>query len=156
MSATDKIMDQVSGLVSLGTHGRPMALAWAELRGTIARTIGDLERARDAALEERNRLGVELAGARTRIAELQTAAEQWRVTVESLQSGHRSQHDADSRELRSLCVARDAARKGRDAALAEASDLRALLAEALAGRDDLQAEVERLRAELDRYRRDEA
>ena len=73
MTATDKIMDEVRALVVLDVTPESLGRL-AALRYTVARTIGDLERARDAALEERNRLGTELAGARARLAMSQEQA----------------------------------------------------------------------------------
>lgn len=133
MSATEKIMDEVRALVVLDVTPESLGQL-AALRHTIARTIGDLERARDAALEERTRLGVELAGARTRIADLESraAAAAAEMTAWTEMDAERYRRDRAQREM-ALCV------------MAEADDLRALLAEALADKDDLRAEVERLR-----------
>lgn len=75
MSTIDEIMAQARRYRDSQLHtSKAHNAARDDLRDTIARTIGDLERARDAALEERNRLGVELAGARTRIAMSQEQA----------------------------------------------------------------------------------
>jgi len=112
--------------------------------------IGELERARDAALKERNRLGVELAGARTQLAMSQEQALHTMAEADDLRA------EADRLRASYCALSMQLAHRGAQAerAIAEASDLRALLAEALAGRDDLRAEVERLRAELARYRPD--
>lgn len=100
MSATEKIMDEVRALVVLDVTPESLGQL-AALRHTIARTIGDLERARDAALEERTRLGVELAGARTRIADLESraAAAAAEMTAWTELDAERDRRDRAQREM---------------------------------------------------------
>lgn len=114
MSTIDEIMAQARRYRDSQLHtSKAHNAARDDLRDTIARTIGDLERARDAALEERNRLGVELAGARTRIAMSQeqamhamAEADDLRAEVERLRCRHWPETPADVRALLgSACAA---------------------------------------------------